>query len=235
METVQKGGFTQNQLKLLAAAAMLIDHVGAELFPQTVLLRIIGRLSFPLFSYFIYEGFQYTHSKKNYFCKIFLLGVVCVAVYYFYSGEIYGNVLITFSASIALLYGISVCRQRMDGTAADRFCGLAFLAGCALCVGLACQWIYVDYGLFGVLLPVFAELAKGQGPDAKALTPLAGFTMGLVFLSVQMGGIQYFSLGAVPLLMLYNGRRGTVNLKSFFYWFYPVHLAVVGLLAQLIR
>lgn len=223
---------TQNQLKILAAMAMLIDHIGAEIFPQIILFRIIGRLAFPLFSYFIYEGFQHTHSQKNYFFKIFLLGILCMIVYYLYSGEIYGNVLITFSASIILLYGISVFRQRRNGTTIDRASGLMILIGCVLCVGLICAWIFVDYGLLGVLLPVFAELTKGKDQSEKSLMPLIGFTAGLISLSVQMGGIQYFSLVSIPLLILYNGQRGTLNLKSFFYWFYPIHLAVIGIVAQ---
>ncbi len=82
-------GFTQNQLKVIAAVFMAADHIGAELFPQLDILRIIGRLSFPIFAFFIYEGCKYTHSKPKYLARIFLLGFLCVAGYYVYAGEIY--------------------------------------------------------------------------------------------------------------------------------------------------
>ena len=52
-----------------------------------------------------------------------------------------------------------------------------------------------------------------------------------------LGGMQrmYFlcaCLSVVP-LYFYNGERGK-NLKRFFYWFYPAHLAVLGVLSLLI-
>ena len=36
---------------------------------------------------------------------------------------------------------------------------------------------------------------------------------------------------AVPLLARYNGKRGSCRwLGSFFYWHYPVHMTVIGLI-----
>ena len=40
---------------------------------------------------------------------------------------------------------------------------------------------------------------------------------------------------AVPLLSLYNGQRGRCRwLGKFFYYYYPVHMALIGLLARII-
>ena len=39
--------------------------------------------------------------------------------------------------------------------------------------------------------------------------------------------IQYWSLLAVPLLVLYNGKPGRVRMKYFFYIFYPLHLVIL--------
>ena len=41
---------TGNALKLIAAVAMTIDHIGVMLFPRVLLLRIIGRLALPIFA-----------------------------------------------------------------------------------------------------------------------------------------------------------------------------------------
>lgn len=231
MEMGQRKGLSQNQLKIVASIAMLIDHIGAELLPQILILRIIGRLSFPIFSYFIYEGFQHTRDKRKYFLRIFTLGFLCAIVYYLYSGEVYGNVLITFSISIMVLYGIGLWRKSIPGKIKGLLCGLVFLNGCIVLLWSISNWLYIDYGVLGVLLPVFAELT-GTGEDkTDRHLSLLGFSIGLLLLSIYMGGIQYFSLFAVPLLAGYNGQRGNSNLKPFFYWFYPAHLAAIGMIA----
>lgn len=44
---------------------------------------------------------------------------------------------------------------------------------------------------------------------------------------------QWFSLLAIPLLMLYNGQRGKWKLKYLFYIFYPAHLGILYLISFL--
>ncbi|HEU5047438.1 MAG TPA: TraX family protein [Rickettsiales bacterium] len=44
-------------LKLIALATMVIDHVGAYLYPDVDFLRVIGRMAFPLFLFLVgYSG-----------------------------------------------------------------------------------------------------------------------------------------------------------------------------------
>lgn len=219
------GGFTQNQLKIIAAALMLTDHIGAELLPELNILRIIGRLSFPIFTFFIYEGCGHTHSKPKYLMRIFLLGLACMAVYYIYSAQIYGNILITFSLSICVIYAIQFFKSQLHG--GNRILG-AFAVICSICAtAAACRIIHIDYGFCGVLLPAYAEILDGYKSRNRYM-PLIGFAAGLFILSLQMGGNQYFSLISLLLLAAYNGERGKLRMKYFFYWFYPVHLAAVG-------
>lgn len=58
--------------------------------------------------------------------------------------------------------------------------------------------------------------------------------IGLVVLSTLSGIIQVHALLSLPLLLLYSGKRGKVNLKYFFYIFYPLHLAVLQGIAWLL-
>jgi len=47
-------------LKILAAVLMLVDHIGLVFFPHQLWLRMIGRLSMPLFAYAIATGYYFT-------------------------------------------------------------------------------------------------------------------------------------------------------------------------------
>lgn len=60
-------GLTGNQLKIIALILMTIDHVGAYLLPQYTVLRLVGRLSMPIFAWAIAEGCYYTKTA----CGIF--------------------------------------------------------------------------------------------------------------------------------------------------------------------
>ena len=54
-------GLTGNLLKLIAMLTMTIDHIGVILLPQYRILRIIGRLTMPIYAFMIAEGCHYTH------------------------------------------------------------------------------------------------------------------------------------------------------------------------------
>ena len=89
-----------------------------------------------------------------------------------------------------------------------------------------------------MLLPVWAELFHfigeplgGLETSLKNTFPLLGLAVGLIFVSLEMGGNQSFSLLALPFLAFSNGQRGTRSLKWFFYIFYPSHLLAIGAVA----
>lgn len=63
-------------LKWIAIATMTVDHVGAVLYPTYEVLRLIGRLSFPLFCYLTALGVETTRNVKNYFIRLFVFAFV---------------------------------------------------------------------------------------------------------------------------------------------------------------
>ena len=84
----------------------------------------------------------------------------------------------------------------------------------------------VDYGFLGVMLPVVVWLMP------KKLWQLMTAAVVLLLMGLSAWS-QLLALGAVPLLALYNGQRGKYNLKWLFYWYYPVHLAIIHLIGML--
>ena len=100
------GIFNSNALKYIAALTMLIDHMGLLLFPRYLIFRIIGRIAYPIFAFMIAEGCRYTKNKLKHFLMVFLLGLACQAVYFFYGGSLDMCILITFSLSIIIIYAL---------------------------------------------------------------------------------------------------------------------------------
>ncbi len=213
---------TSFYLKLIAAVSMFIDHMGFILFPQYTVLRIIGRLAFPIYAYCIAEGFRYTKNRKRYFFQIFALGALCQVVYTVVMRDAYIGILPVFSIAILLM----ALQERMLAERAHggwRYTVLYILAVFAVFL-LTCV-CEVDYGFFGVMLPV----VTARFPDKPRR--LMMFSVDLVLLAVfsHLSGstTQIFSLFALIPLLLYNGKPGKYRLKYFFYIFYPAHLVLL--------
>lgn len=223
-------GFTNNQLKILAIIAMLSDHIGRELLPQYPILTFFGRLSFPIFAYMIAEGCRYTKNKKKYLLMILGLGLLCQVVFFITTGSLYQCVLITFSLSIVMIYTLDYLQKEQTLKAALLLLTTAALVIflCAFLPEMTTTDFWIDYGLIGVMLPVTIYLMPNK------TYKLIGTTIMLVLLAYAMGGQQWFALITVPLLALYNGKRGTANLKYLFYIFYPSHLVIIYAIQLLI-
>ena len=63
-------------LKLLAMAAMLADHIGYLFFPQALWMRCVGRLAFPIFAFQVAEGWYRTRDRRRYFLRLALCGLL---------------------------------------------------------------------------------------------------------------------------------------------------------------
>ena len=224
-------GLTNNQLKIFAMIAMLIDHIGYWFFPTNEYLRYIGRLSFPVFAYMIAEGCFYTRDRGRYLSNVAALALLCQAVYLVFMGSAQQGILITFTLSI-----VSVCsidgffwqkRIWIKAACVFAFLGVLFLALVAPVLYKGYGFI-IDYGVFGVALPVGLYYTKGKWSKI--------FCCGLFLTGValMLGGRQWLGLAALPILALYNGKKGEVNLKYAFYIFYPSHLALIYLISMLL-
>ncbi len=244
----KRRGLSASTLKILACVFMVIDHVGAILLPEWRIMRVIGRLSYPIFAYFIAEGCRYTRNKLKRFLLVLGLAVLCETVAYIASGEPDGGILVNFCMSILLIYQVQACKKalahRKWGVAVLWF--LAFAASVAGVYAITSYVLYVDYGYWGVFIPVWASLPDYKEGEAPTFLrhfsgrgwKLLAFSVGLLLLCASRNyflNIQSFSLLAIPLLMCYNGTPGRKGLKYGFYIFYPVHLAVIWSIAAILE
>ena len=228
----KKFGLTNNQLKIIARLSMLIDHIGVAMFPNVMILRIIGRLAFPIFAYMIAEGCFYTKNKARYFFMIFGLGMICQLVFLFFMGSLYQGILMTFSLSIICIYAIDYYLKKREWKSLSLMIftvfAVAFLS-INLPMILDKTDFEFDYSALGILLPVVIYYSKNK------LIKMLFTALILILLSEIYFTYQLYSLLAIPLLLLYNGERGKYKLKYLFYIFYPLHLVVVYFLSFFIR
>jgi len=221
MLTKTKFGLSGNALKCIAMACMLLDHMGYILFPGVDWMRIVGRLAYPIYGFLLAEGCRYTRRRWLHFLEVFVLGVICQAVYQLaapYPNGIYLNILLTFSVSIVMCnLLLAVPKESIRLT--------VFFVGAVLLWfaidRLLTLGIKFDYGYWGILLPVVLVLF--QKPWQKLLAE-AGV---LCVLSAYANRLQWWCLLALLPLALYNGTRGRRKLKYAFYLFYPLHLVAL--------
>lgn len=212
-------GLTGNMLKLLAMLTMTIDHIGVILLPQYRILRIIGRLSMPIYAFMIAEGCHYTHDRRAYFLRLFGLAVMCQVVYAAVDRSAYQCILVTFSLSVGLICAVENARNKK--TPGSILAAVVLVAAIYfLCEKLSSfvPGFHVDYGIWGVMLPVIVYFG---GRDVVA------FTLGTLLLCLSIGHTQWWAMLSVPLLALYNGQRGTHRLGRLFYLYYPAHLVIL--------
>ncbi len=228
---MKKIGLSSNQLKLIAAVSMLLDHIGYFLFPTVTVFRIIGRLAFPIFAFCISEGCRYTKNRPRYLLQIAGCAVVFQAVAFLTAGASAPiNIFGTFSVAILLCYLFDFIKSRKIG--GFLLFGLAVFAVYALM-----RYVDFDYGFLGALLPLSAYVfeTKETKDEGEARFSNVGkwakflcFTLTLAALAGLSGwSVQYYSLLAVPILSLYNGQYGSRKFKYWFYVFYPLHLVLI--------
>ena len=213
---------SSNALKLIALLSMTVDHIGLLLFPRLRIARILGRIAFPIFAYMIAEGCRHTSRRARYLGTVFLLGAAMQVLFWYTRHSLYQHVLITFSLSIALIFSIQAAIDRGGPW-------IAAAAAAVLGVGTVCLVLpvllplgfAVDYGPCGVALPLLIYAGRNRRER------LAAAALGLAAVSFTMSPIQWWSLLSLPLLGLYDGRRGARRMKYLFYIYYPLHLIIL--------
>lgn len=207
-------GINTFTLKMIAIVSMLIDHIGAALFPHITILRVLGRIAFPIFAYTIVEGFVHTHDLKKYMIRLGIFALLSEIPFDLtFSGKIieFGHQNVFFT----LLLGVAMLALYVRGRNVTEQLSIVVVAM------FLSKLLNVDYQATGILMIfLFYYLRE------KKLEKL--FAVGILILLVS-GKIQLFSLLAFIPIALYNGERGP-KMKAFFYAFYPVHLLALYLI-----
>ena len=153
------------QLKVIGIVSMTIDHIGYFLFPQMTVLRMIGRLAYPIFAYMIAEGCRYTRNKVRYFCTMFAIACTCSAATYFAERSRYQSIFTTFSCAMLLIFALDAAAKTIEGARK-----ILWEVSAALLVFLyfsvfqlrIIPGLETDYGFLGIITPVLVWLGRSK-------------------------------------------------------------------------
>ena len=216
--TVQRGyDLGRESLKWLAIVTMTIDHVGVVLYPENIVLRYIGRLSFPLIAYLLILGLESTRNVKNYFTRLLLFALISQVPFYLARGALpweYLNIFFTLSLGVLFIYFFE----------RNNYLFLLPL--------LASAVLPLDFDGYGVaMIGCFYALRKNKHMGIILFILLNLF----IFFDLPY---QSLALLALPLILLHNDGRFPFNKisaktdhplwrKYFFYVYYPLNLLVL--------
>lgn len=226
---MKKTGITQECLKIIACVTMLIDHVGAVLLPQSIILRCIGRIAFPIYCFLLAEGVHYTRNPRKYALR---LGAGVLLSEIPFDLAIFGAFTFRYQSvmlTLFLAFCMALCLKRF----ADRVWRGALI----LPFAFAAEWLMTDYGGMGVVLVALFVLTKEL--PKRGVVQFLG--MALIFwlmdsVRIRVFGIpvplEMFALLAIIPIGLYNGTKSNKSrwVQTGFYLFYPIHLAILYLI-----
>lgn len=229
-----------NMLKYIAIIAMTIDHIAWAFIPKNTvtgqLMHVIGRLTLPIMSFFIAEGYYKTKNIKKYIIRLSIFAVISAFAYSFlHTGKLfkYGGLGVIYTLLLGLL-AIIVWKSNIKKPLKIVFIILLCLLS-----------MPGDWQIFGVLYCVFfAEYHDSFKDQCIAFSIASAFMIaGCIGMNLYYHMSPFneiFQLGvflALPILYLYNGKKGSN--KSFnkwiFYIYYPLHLVILGVIKILIK
>lgn len=228
-------------LKLIALVTMTIDHTAAVLNCGRLYLpmRCIGRIAFPIYCFLLVEGYFHTKHMAEYMERLLTVGIVSELPFdlmaaHSFPSAFHQNVMFTLLLGLAAVWLMDhrhewIKAHTGDGVMMqllDVFTGLAILfAG-----DMAGNLLKVDYHGGGVMLILAFYAFRGKRLPTAALV---AFVLYHFYSTMELFGL----IALVP-ICLYNGRRGPMPGgkvgQLFFYWYYPLHIGVLVVLAAVL-
>lgn len=191
---------------------------------------------------------SYQSCTNNIFSTLF---VICLFIYLWEKGTTPGKKALMEAAWAAVnLTVLAVSRTLLSSAwleaAAEETLGWDFIALHTTVTGLLPNAITCEGGLLAVVMGLVLHFCKGSKAGLSWGYGLycAAYLAMLLSAGAQAGvadwgrylfrnAIQWMQILALPLMLTYNGQRGR-NLKYLFYVFYPLHIALLFLLGNVL-
>lgn len=210
---------------------MLIDHVNkALIYPNlnggillhiSDLFYILGRIAFPLFAFFIVEGYFKTRNRKKYLLNLLLFGVISEVPFDMFTSATFfnprfNNVMFSLALCLITIGIIDVLKTKMPHIL-WYFISLIIIA--VMC--LVAMFLAVDYDYHAIIIVYLLYVLYNK--------PVLSVILGYLSIIKELWAFLGFGF-----ILMYNGERGKQS-KILNYCFYPVHLLILGLLRMLLN
>lgn len=242
MNAVRKEkGLTSFAIKLIAVAAMTVDHFawgGVEFYSVSgQIMHVIGRLTIPIMCFGIVQGYLHSRNVRNYALRLLVFGVVSAVPFYMFFGNMYGyrqNILIDLLIG---LLALMVVGDERNSKSTKIIC----VSGLTVISVIIGGWPILPM-LYILIFYFFRENFKRMckwfvGVTVTMVLLIIGFT--LLNNSLNITDVHWdwyeklYLLGfvlALPIIYFYNGEKGGNRISSiFFYLYYPLHLLSLAL------
>ena len=219
------------ELKLIAIISMLADHVNkALIYPYlesnhgflafiSDVFDIIGRIAFPLFCFMLVEGYFKTRNRKKYLLNLLLFGVISEIPFDMFTTASFfnmnwNNVMLTLALVLVTVWIIDTLKEKMQKRSKALWYLVSILIVLGMCI--VSMSLSLDYEHHAILIGYFFYLFHDM--------PVFAIPFGYASMFKEPWALLGFGL-----TLTYNGERGKQH-KMLYYWFYPVHLLILGLL-----
>ena len=221
---------------------MFCDHLWATLAGDAWWLTGIGRLAFPMFAFFLVEGFFHTHDRKKYCMRLLLLAILSeLPINLMYSGLLFypfhQNVIWTLLLGLLGIHLMETVRKKQKTWLYLLTALLVVLIGTVL--GTLSMVDYYGSGVVTVLIFYLCrQIPYGWIGEVAGLAFLNCKLLGGMTIPLTLGSWtlefpeQGLALLALIPIWLYNGRQGAHNkaIQYACYAFYPAHMLILALL-----
>ena len=271
--TEKQTGLTVFVLKMIAVCSMLIDHFGATVVERYIdanmlwdgnwyilyrTLRCIGRLAFPIYCFFIVEGFKYTRSRPKYAIRLLAFAFISevpfdMAFQKSFFDMSYNNVFFTLFLGLLTIWGVEAACNKIRSRAGDDMSDSAARTNGPQQGTDSRQDPRTNMDTRTKALTILATITIAAVGTALGfvlntdyygggvLTILAiyltrnkkkplSMAIGVCVCALTCGDIELVALIDSLLIKFYNGKPGKRKWKPFFYGFYPVHLFVLSMI-----
>jgi len=213
---------SQNQIKWLAAVLMLIDHIGFTIEAEP--MRIIGRLSFPLFAWVLARNWKRREPdsrSKPLMIRLVISAIISQIPYQILFKTFEGNIM--FSLGLVIIVFTEIHKAEKPKKIIIMILGL-----------VAAQLWKINYGWYAVACPLLMINLKSKG---SRMWWIGWIITNVIYAATSGSFIQLFAILTPIILAFHNpakDRKPTTTEKIFFYYFYPLHITGLAVLKTIL-